>query len=126
MRTEKDVKARVKKALDVYNYFWFSPPANGYGKAGISDILAIKDGVFMAVETKFGSNKPTALQRAFLDSIRAEHGYGFVVHDKNIEWFEAFLAAFDRSAQAIGRKEQPSPEDGATMLNAIRELTALI
>ena len=57
--TEKDVKAEVKKLLNAHDWFWWMPPANGFGKAGISDFNALKKGVFLAVETKFGSKKPT-------------------------------------------------------------------
>ena len=84
MKNEKDVKAKVKKLLDQYKWFWFMPPANAYGRSGIADILALKAGVFLAIETKFGSNKPTALQIGFLNSITAESGYGFVVNDQNL------------------------------------------
>ncbi len=123
MKNEKDVKKQVKKLLDQYNYFWFMPPSNAYGKAGISDIIALGQGVFLAIETKFGSNKPTALQIGFLNSIRAEKGFAFVVNDKNIDWLEAWLAAFKRGADAISKQQMPADEDGAMMINAIRELT---
>ena len=76
------------------------------------------------METKFGKNKPTAQQKAFLESILAESGFAFVVSEKNIDWFEAWLAAFDRAAASAGKNQPVEPEDGATMLNAMRELTA--
>lgn len=123
MKNEKDVKKAVKKLLDQYDWFWFMPPANAYGKAGISDFIAIGQGVFLAIETKFGSNKPTAMQVGFLNSIRAEKGFAFVVNDKNIAWLEAWLASFKRGAEAISNKNMPTDEDGAMMINAIRELT---
>lgn len=77
----------------------------------------------MAIETKFGSNKPTALQVGFLNSVRAEDGFAFVVNEKNVEWLEAFLGALDRSIAAQSRKEDVAPEDGAMMLNAIDALS---
>lgn len=123
MKNERDVKAKVKKLLDQHGYFWFMPPANAYGKSGIADILAIKAGVFLAIETKFGSNKPTALQNAFLESIRAESGFGFVVNEKTIDQLEAWLVAFDRSAEMAGKSQQMAHEDGAALLDAIRALT---
>lgn len=126
MRTEKDVKAQAKKLLDKHGYFWFMPPANAYGKAGIADILAIKAGVFVAIETKFGSNKPTVLQAAFLNSIRQEKGFGFVVTDKNLDWFAKWLQAFDNAAFAVGSQKQVEAQDGADMLDAIAALTELI
>jgi hypothetical protein len=126
VKNEKDVKARVKKLLDKHNWFWFMPPANGYGKAGISDIIALKDGTFLAIETKFGSNKPTALQKGFLDSINAENGFGFVVNDSNIEQLGSFLEAFATAIEAMGSKQSVPPEIMARQVDAIAALTDLI
>jgi hypothetical protein len=61
---EAHVKDDMKALLDRFGWFWFMPPANAYGKSGISDIIALKRGTFMAIETKFGSNKPTASRSA--------------------------------------------------------------
>lgn len=123
MRNEAHVKREVKKILDRHGHFWFMPPANGFGKTGIADFISVHRGIFFAIETKFGKNKPTPMQIGFLSSVRAEHGYAFVVNEERLEWLATFLAAFDRSVEASGRNEQPTPEDGATMINAIREMT---
>ena len=123
MKSEKDVKKKTKVILDRHGWFWWMIPANGYGKSGVSDFHAFKTGTFMAIETKFGSNKPTALQIGFLNSVRREDGFGFVVNDKNIDWLEVFCAAFGRSTAAASRGEKPDANDGATMLNAIAELS---
>jgi hypothetical protein len=126
MKDEKDVKAKVKKLLDRHDWYWWMPPANGYGKVGISDFHAIKDGVFLAIETKFGSNKPTHHQRAFLESINANTAYGFVVNDKNLEWLDTFLETFGEQAKEVATNNRMSNEAGARLIDAIRELQALI
>jgi hypothetical protein len=118
MKNEKDVKAKVKKLLDKHSWFWWMPPANGYGKVGIS--------VFLAIETKFGSNKPTAHQRAFLESVNAEHAFAFVVSDSNIEWFEAFLEDFGKETDLVAAEKKMSNDGGARLVDAIRALQALI
>lgn len=123
MRNEKDVKKRVKAILDKHLWFWFSPPASAYGKSGISDILATKSGTFMAIETKFGYNKPTPLQVAFLNSIRAEDGFGFVVNEKNTDFLDQFLESFTVAAEHQSRREAVPEEHGSRMLNAIYMLT---
>lgn len=120
---EAHVKDDVKALLDKYGWFWFMPPANGYGASGISDFIAIKGGVFLAVETKFGSNKPTALQIGFLNSIRACRGFAFVVNEKNLEWMDAFLESFDIAVLAQARQQEVPPEHGARMINALAELS---
>lgn len=126
MRDENGVKKNVKKLLDHYKYFWWSNAASMYGKGGVSDICAIKNGLFLAIETKFGYRKPTDLQRAFLESINAETGYGFVVSEKNIEWFQVFLEQFGKEVDLVAAEQKMSHEGGATLIDAIRALQALI
>lgn len=123
-QTEKDVKAEVKKLLDQHGWFWWMPPANGFGKAGIADFNAIKKGVFLAVETKFGPRKPTNMQVGYLNSVIAEDGFGFVVNETTLNSFGIWLAAFDRATTAVSQGEKPNDEDGAAMLDAIHTLTA--
>lgn len=123
MRGEADVKKEVKKLLNKHGWFWWMPPANGFGKAGTSDFHALRAGVFIALETKFGTNKPTALQKAFLHSVKAEKGLAFVVDEGNIEHFRAWLDAFDRAAAAVAKSENVAPEDGSIMLNALVAMT---
>jgi Holliday junction resolvase len=124
-RDEKDVKREIKRLLDKFGWFWWMPPANGFGKAGISDINTIKDGVFMAIEAKFGSNKPTVMQRAFLESVRTAGGYGFVVNEKNIDALEIFLTDFQEQTELVRTNQQMSNEAGARMVDALRVLMAL-
>lgn len=121
--TEKDVKASVKKLLDKHGWFWWMPPANGFGRAGIADINALKSGVFLAIETKFGTRKPSPMQIGFLNSVKAEDGFAFVVNEKLIESLEIWLGAFDRATAAVALGQQPSNEDGAAMLDAIHAMT---
>ncbi|MDQ3023437.1 MAG: hypothetical protein M3R04_03475 [bacterium] len=123
MKSEKDVKARIKKILDCYEWYWWCPPANGFGKSGISDFNALWKGTFMAIEAKFGGNKPTSLQIGYLNSVRNEDGMAFVVDEKNIDWLEAWCMNFKRATQAISRGEKVDEFAGASMLNAISELT---
>jgi hypothetical protein len=121
-RKEADVKKVVKKLLDQHGWFWWMPPMNGFGQTGISDFNALKNGVFMGCETKFGKNAPTAMQKAFLQSITQEDAIAFCVSERNIEHFEAWLGAFDRATIAQSKGEDVAPEDGAMMLNAMAEL----
>lgn len=119
---EGDVKREIKKLLDKHNWFWWMPPGNGFGTTGVADFNAVRAGVFLAVEAKF-DRKPTAMQIAFLRSVGAEDSFGFVVDEKRIDLFAAWLAAFDRACEAAARKQEPTAEDGALMLNTIRAMT---
>lgn len=79
---EAKVKNTVKKLLDMFGAYYFMPPANGYGRAGIPDIIACYHGQFIAVECKAGRNKPTALQVRELAMIDAVGGRTFVINEQ--------------------------------------------
>jgi hypothetical protein len=123
LRNEKDVKVQVKKILDRHNIFWWCPPANAYGRSGISDFNCLGLGVFIAIETKFGSNKPTGPQIAFLNSVKAEKGFAFVVNENNLDFLDQFLESFAIAAAAQSRGEAVPDEHGSRMLNCIYALT---
>jgi hypothetical protein len=123
--SEAHVKREVKRLLDTHDYFWFMPPANGYGTTGIADILALHrpSGAFIAIETKFGKNKPTAMQRGFLQTIHSCQAMAFVVNEKTIDALKSYLELFDKSVKAFAEKRTLADEDAAAMLDAIHALT---
>lgn len=130
MKSEKDVKKEVKKLLDSYGWFWWMPPANGYGKSGISDFNALKNGVFLAIETKFGGNSATPLQKGYLETVASQSGQAFVVDESMIPWLAQWLAMFDANTDAVRAAEPGTdprkaiPEDhGAALVNATLVLT---
>jgi Holliday junction resolvase len=88
---EGKVKARVKKILDGYKVYHFSPNMAGYGRSGVPDIIGCHDGYFLAIECKAGTNKPTALQLRELERISTAGGYAFVINESNIEVLEDVL-----------------------------------
>jgi hypothetical protein len=126
IKDEKGVKKATKALLDKYGWFWWMPPANGYGKVGISDFNCLSDGVFIAIETKFGSNKPTIPQRAYLESIQASGGFSFVVNEQNLDALETFLKCFKEQTGEVMRNKRMSNEAGAAMVDALRALQALV
>lgn len=124
--TEKDVKNEVKKLLNKHDWFWWMPAANGYGNAGIADFCALKNGVFLAIETKFGSRKPNPAQRAYLESIAAEHGFGFVVNEKLVSDLDVWLTLFARATSNVQRSEPVPVQDQQDLLAAAHAMTALV
>lgn len=122
-KSEKDVKQAVKAILTADDWFWWMPAANGMGTTGISDFCVVKNGVFLAIETKFKDNTPSPMQRAFLNSVRSQHCFAFLVTEKNVEHLQAWIAAFNRSAIAASKNEKPTSEDGSIMLNAIAAMS---
>ena len=67
---ESKVKKQVRIILDELGIYHFMPPANGYGRAGIPDIVGCYNGRFVAVECKAGKNTTTALQERELSRIK--------------------------------------------------------
>lgn len=56
---------------------------------GTSDLIACYKGIYLAIEVKYGSNKPTPDQIEFLQSVAESGGVGVVAYD--IETVEAVL-----------------------------------
>lgn len=88
---EAGVKREVKKLLTKHGWYYWMPSANAFGTSGIADFNAVRNGKFLAIETKFGSNKPTALQRRFLDSIAEHGGLAVVTTERTLEELEGLL-----------------------------------
>jgi hypothetical protein len=67
-------------------------PANGYGRAGIPDIIVCHKGKFLAIECKAGYNKTTLLQEREIVNIHKAGGAAIVVREDTIDalerWFE--------------------------------------
>lgn len=119
----RTVKGPVKKLLNKYGWFWWMPAASQFGRSGVSDFLAIKKGMFLAVETKYGKNDPTPMQIAFLNSVRAEDHLAFVVRESTLLAFGQFLNYLDQSIEYAGRQEVAPANIGGAMLDAIKAMT---
>lgn len=81
---EGKVKAAVRKLLVEFGIYYFSPAANGFGRAGIPDIICCFGGRFIAIECKAGKGTTTALQDRELAAIRTAGGMAVVVNETNI------------------------------------------
>ena len=93
MTPEAKVKLAVRSVLDKYKAYYFFPPANGYGRAGIPDVVAcLPNGRFLAIECKAGKGKPTALQLRELAKIAEARGYARIVYEKDIQELDEWLS----------------------------------
>ena len=88
---ESKVKASVRKLLDTLNIYHFMPPANGFGRAGIPDIVGCMDGHFIAIECKAGKGTTTALQDRELNAILNAGGTVFIAREHNLEDLKLLL-----------------------------------
>jgi len=82
---EKKVKDAVRKLLVEFGIYYFMPAANGFGRAGIPDIICCFGGRFIAIECKAGKGVTTALQDRELAAIRTAGGMAVVVNETNID-----------------------------------------
>ena len=88
---ESWVKQQIKDCLKVNRIFYFMPSASIYGKSGIPDFICCKNGQFIAIEAKAGTNKATDLQKAKIADIQKAGGVTMIVNETNIEIAKAWL-----------------------------------
>jgi len=88
---ESKVKANVRKILDDLKIYHFMPPANGFGRAGIPDIIGCMGGRFIAIECKAGKGQTTALQDRELNAILNHGGTVFIAREDNLEDLQQLL-----------------------------------
>jgi hypothetical protein len=90
---EGKVKRSVTTLLKEHGVWYFFPANNGFGKAGIPDIIAIMKGTFVGIEVKAdATKKPTALQIKCGEEIQRAGGLWLVVCDKSsLELLETII-----------------------------------
>lgn len=115
MTPESRVKAQVKKILTAYGA-WYAMPVGGMlGRAGIPDFLVCLNGKFIAIETKAGRGKLTALQRLNLQQIKETGGIVLVINENNLSELKRVLydasreehSSLSREASAGCASEHP-------------------
>ena len=84
MTPEAKVKKKIVNVLKEHGAYYFFPATGGYGRSGVPDIVACFNSIFIGIECKSGSKKPTALQEAELRKISAVGGHTLVVNEDNI------------------------------------------
>ena len=85
------VKKAVRLMLDKLGAYHFMPPANGFGRAGIPDIIACIDGHFIAIECKAGKGTTTALQDRELNAILNAGGTTYIARESNLDELQQLL-----------------------------------
>lgn len=95
MTPEAKVKKRVREILDEFckdhKGYYFFPPANGYGRQGIPDVICCIQGRFVAIECKANGGVPTALQLREMDKITKGGGLSFIIDEDTLDKLKAYL-----------------------------------
>jgi len=89
------VKKKVVDVLKSNGAYYFYPVTGGYGRSGVPDIICCYHGVFIGIECKAGSNKPTPLQEAEMRKIRDAGGITLVVNETNINEVDTLLKGIE-------------------------------
>lgn len=84
MKKEKDVKEAIKKILKARGIWFTMPYQAGFSQAGVPDFICCFKGHFLAIEAKFGDNKPTFAQRLRMAEIVEAGGTALVINEKNV------------------------------------------
>lgn len=79
--TEETVKKHIKAALAKVGCWYFMPPANGFGRAGIPDFVGCYRGVFFAIEAKKPTGKLSPHQERERSDINSNQGMYFLISD---------------------------------------------
>lgn len=88
---ESKVKAKCVEIFKRYGAYYFFPAQNGYGRAGIPDIIVCYKGRFLGVECKAGYNKTTALQEREILAIHKAGGAAMVVREDTLDELEKWF-----------------------------------
>lgn len=91
MTPEAKVKKKVRELLEKHGAYYAMPVTGGYGASGVPDFLVCHHGRFIGIETKAGTNKPTALQLGNMARIELAGGHTFVVNETNVADLSNFL-----------------------------------
>lgn len=84
MTPEAKVKKKVVDVIKKNSAYYFFPATGGYGRSGVPDIVCCYRAVFIAIECKAGTNKPTPLQEAEMGKISQAQGFVRVINEDNI------------------------------------------
>lgn len=95
-KKEADVKDVVKAVLHSYGdkIWWFMPVPTGYGVQGVPDFIVCLHGMFIAIETKFGSRGLTPNQVKQINKIDAAGGYHMVINEDTMYSLKSTLDAW--------------------------------
>jgi Holliday junction resolvase len=85
MTPEAKVKKKVVDVIKKNGAYYFFPATGGYGRSGVPDVVCCYRAVFIAIECKAGTNRPTPLQEAEMEKIRLAQGFVRVINEDNID-----------------------------------------
>ena len=91
MTPENVVKKRIKEIFKKYGVFYWMT-GSSFVRSGISDFIVVIGGRILVVEAKATpAEKPTPLQKKFIQDILRAGGVGLVIHMGNYDILEVTI-----------------------------------
>ena len=91
MAEEKNFENKVKKYLSSINAYYFKVWGGGFQQSGIPDVICCKNGIFIGIELKSSTGKPTELQKHNIKQINKSGGIGIILFPEGFEEFKTLM-----------------------------------
>lgn len=88
MGSEKVFENKIKTYLKSIGAYFIKTHGDRFSRVGTPDIIACVDGIFIAIEVKAATGKPSELQIHHIEEIKKAGGLGYILYPRDFEKFK--------------------------------------